>query len=337
MRAWEIGFLDGLNSWRRVDRDAPVPAYGQVLVRVHAVSLNYRDILLVTGRYGFSQARPDLIPVSDGAGVVIGVGPGVRRWREGDRVAGIFSQSWYGGAQVADAWETTLGGAVDGMLADQVVLDQEGLVRIPDHLNFAQAATLPVAGVTAWNALCGLKPLKSGEVVLTLGTGGVSVYALQLAKAAGATVIITSSSDAKLAQAKALGADHLINYRTNPDWDQAVRRLTDGRGVDHVIEVGGTGTIARSIAATRAGGVVSLIGVLAAGDPIDPVSILATSSIVRGVMVGSREHFEGLNAAMAANSLVPVVDRQFSFDDAPAALAYLASGSHFGKVVVTLD
>ncbi|WP_159980613.1 MULTISPECIES: NAD(P)-dependent alcohol dehydrogenase [unclassified Novosphingobium] len=336
MKAYEVGAMDGLSSWRQVERASPAPGLGQVLIRVKAVSLNYRDILIVNRQYGFSDPSPDLIPVSDGAGEVIGIGEGVTRWKLGDRVAGIFSQSWFGGAQVVDAWDTTLGGAVDGMLAEYVVLHENGLVRIPDHLTFAQAATLPVAAVTAWNALYGLKPLQPGQTVLTLGTGGVSIFAIQLARAAGARVIATSSSSAKLEKAKALGAHDVINYRETPEWHEEVRRLTAGRGVDHVIEIGGAGTIPKSIASTHAGGVVSLIGVLAQGEPLDPLSILGTSTVVRGIMVGSREMFEAMNAAISQHTIEPVIDQHFAFDQAKEALAALAKGEHVGKIVIDI-
>jgi NADPH:quinone reductase-like Zn-dependent oxidoreductase len=304
---------------------------------VRAVSLNYRDILLATDRYGFSTPTPDLIPVSDGAGEVAAVGEGVIRYAVGDRVVGIFSQSWQGGEQVAEDWNSALGGGVDGMLAEYVVLDQSGVVKVPDYLTFEEAATLPVAAVTAWNALYGLKSLRPGQIVLTLGTGGVSIFAIQLAHAAGARVIATSSSDDKLKRARSLGANETINYRSTPEWQDEVRLLTNGRGVDHVIEIGGVGTLARSIASIRAGGVVSLIGMLAAGQPIDPLSILGTGAIVRGVMVGSRETFIQLNEALSLHKIKPVIDRVFSFDEAKAALHYLNQGDHVGKVVIRID
>ncbi len=337
MRAYEVGTQDGLASWKLVDRADPIPAHGQVLIRVHAVSLNYRDVMIVNKQYGFSEQTPDMIPVSDGAGEVVAVGEGVTRWKTGDRVAGIFAQGWQGGVQTDDAWATALGGAVDGMLAEQVVLDQAGLVRVPDHLSWEEAATLPCAGVTAWNALNGLIPLMTGETVLALGTGGVSIFAVQLAAAAGARVIVTSSSDAKLEKAKALGAHETINYRTTPEWQDEVKRLTDGRGVDRVIEVGGTGTIPRSIAATRPGGIVALIGLLAKGEPLDPLSILGTGAIVRGIMVGSREMFEDMNRAIALHRIQPVIDRVYGFDEAKDALAALARGEHVGKIVIRID
>ena len=336
MRAYEIGTLNGLGSWRLVEKSSKPLGLGQVRIRVHAVSLNYRDILLVTGRYGFSNPTPDLVPVSDGAGEVIEVGEGVTRWQVGDRVVGIFSQSWLGGSQVRDAWDTTLGGAVDGMLAEEAVLHENGLVRVPDSLSFDEAATLPVAAVTAWNALYGVKPLLPGQTVLALGTGGVSVFAIQLAAAAGARVIATSSSDAKLTQAVAIGATDTINYRTHPDWENEVLRLTGGDGVDHVIEVGGAGTMPKSVASSRPGGVVSLIGLLADGEAMNPLSILASGAIVRGIMVGSREMFEQLNACIERNNIRPVIYRSYGFEEAPEALVQLNKSQHVGKIVINI-
>ena len=336
MRAYEIPAADGLESWRAVERPDPEPGRGQVLVRMHAASLNYRDLLIARGQYPFAVDLGQLIPLSDGAGEVVAVGPGVRRFKGGERVAAIFSQSWLGGAQVADVWETSLGGAIDGVLAEFQVFDEEGLVTLPGHLDFEGGACLPCAAVTAWNALYGLKALKAGETVLTLGTGGVSIFAIQFAHAAGARVIATSSSDEKLERAVALGADETINYRTHPDWETEVARLTDGQGVDHVVEVGGTGTLPRSIASTRPGGHIGLVGLLAQGEPIDPLAILGASCSVRGVMVGSREMFEAMNRAVALHGLKPVIDRCFDFDEATKALAYLAEGAHVGKVTVRI-
>jgi len=337
MRIYEIGSLNGLDSWQRAERPRPSVGRGQVLIRVHAVSLNYRDILLATGRYRYSTYVPSLIPVSDGAGEVVEIGDGVREFTIGDRVAGIFSQSWQGGDQVLEDSSTTLGGAVDGMMAEYALFDQSGVVKLPDYLTYEEASTLPVAAVTAWNALYGLKPLRPGQTVLTMGTGGVSIFAIQLAHAAGARVIATSSSENKLARARILGADETINYLSTPEWQVEVLRMTDGRGVDHVIEIGGAGTLARSIASTRPGGVVSLIGLLAAGDTIDPLPILTRGPIVRGVMVGSRETFVQLNAALTYHKLKPVIDSTFGFNEANAALHYLDKGAHVGKVVICID
>jgi NADPH:quinone reductase-like Zn-dependent oxidoreductase len=336
MRAYEMSAAEGLDSWSLVERPAPEPGRGQVLVRMRAASLNYRDLLIAQNRYPFAINLDRLIPVSDGAGEVVAVGEGARRFKGGERVAGIFSQSWLGGAQVDDMWQTALGGAIDGVLAEYQVFDADGLVRLPDGLSFEEGATLPCAAVTAWNSLYGCKPLKAGETVLALGTGGVSVFAIQFAKAAGARVIATSSSDAKLEKAKALGAHETINYTTHPDWEREVRRLTGGAGVDHVVEVGGTGTLPRSIASTKAGGHIGLIGLLAEGEAIDPLAILGASCLVRGVAVGSREMFEDMNRVIALHDIKPVVDRTFAFEEAPAALAALAEASHVGKIVIRI-
>jgi len=337
MKAYHLGALDGLESWRLVDVPERVPGHGQILIRVHAVSLNYRDVVIANGHYPFPAPTCDMIPVSDGAGEIIGVGPGVRGWKVGDRVAGIFSQSWQGGRQPDDAWITTLGGAVDGMLAQQVVLDQSGLVRVPAHLTWEEAATLPCAGVTAWNALNGLGTLKAGDTVLALGTGGVSIFATQLAAAAGARVIVTSSSDVKLKRAKVLGAHDLINYRTTPDWHKEVLRITEGRGVDRVIEIGGSGTIAQSIGSVRPGGVIALMGLLAEGEPVDPGAILMAGAIVRGIMVGSREMFEDMTRSIGLHRLRPEIQRVYAFSQARTALADLAKGQHVGKLVIRVS
>jgi NADPH:quinone reductase-like Zn-dependent oxidoreductase len=336
MKAFELPAPAGLDSWTLVDRDCPRPGRGQVLVKMCAASLNYRDILVVTGRSGSGASPKNLVPVSDGAGQVVEVGAGVTRVAPGDRVAGIFVQTWLGGAQPADARNNALGGSIDGVLAEYRVFEENGLVKVPDHLSFEEAATLPCAAVTAWNALYGLKSLQPGQTVLTLGTGGVSTFAMQFAHAAGARVICTSSSDAKLAKARSLGATDSINYTTHPDWDAEVRALTGGRGVDCVIEVGGAGTLLRSIKSTVPGGVVTLIGRLSAGSSVDPMTILGASCIVRGVFVGSRELFEAMNRAVAFHQIHPVIDHVFDFDTAKEALAYLHSGSHVGKVVIRI-
>lgn len=337
MRVYEIAAPEGMDSWRAAERPEPKPGRGQVLVRIHAASLNFRDLLIVNGLYPFAVNYGALVPLSDGAGEIVAVGPEVRRFKGGERVAGIFAQSWLGGEQVSDAWHTSLGGAIDGVLADYQVFDEDGLVTLPDHLSYEGAASLPCAAVTAWNSLYGLKPLRAGQTVLTLGTGGVSIFAIQLARAAGARVIATSSSDDKLEKTRALGAHETINYRTHPKWEKEVLRLTDGVGVDHVVEIGGTGTLQRSIASTKAGGHIGLIGLLAQGTAIDPLAILAGSNILRGVMVGSREMFEAMNQVIALHKIQPVIDRTFGFDEAKAALGYLAQGSHVGKVVIRLD
>lgn len=336
MRAYEIGERDGLDTWIPVERNEPQPAAGQVAIRVHAASLNFRDVLLANRGYGFPVASARTIPVSDGAGEIIAVGDNVTRWKVGDRVAVNVVQNWIGGRQPDDAFLHMLSGARDGMLADVVVQDASAVVAIPEHLSFIEASTLPIAAVTAWNALYGLKPLLPGQTVVTLGTGGVSIFALQIASAAGARVIATSSSDEKLERARSLGTTDTINYRTIPDWDQEVRRLTNGVGADHVIETGGKGSLARSIASTRSGGIVSLLGV-PPGETIDATGLLMSSAVLRGMNVGSLEMFEGLNAFVTRTRLRPVIHRVFAFEESKRALHALAEGSHMGKIVIDVS
>lgn len=316
--------------------DLADPGPGQVLVRVRAASLNYRDLLMAQGLYNPKQPLP-LVPLSDGAGEVAAVGKGVTRVKVGDRVAGIFTQAWLGGAFDPEYWRTsTLGGPLPGMLAPYNTLSENGVVPIPEHLSFEEAATLPCAAVTAWNALVSGN-LQAGDTVLVQGTGGVSLFALQFARLMGARVIATSSSDEKLARVKAMGASDGINYKQTPDWDVPVRALTENKGVDHVVEVGGAGTLPRSLQAVHAGGRISLIGLLTAAQgapPIDPLPILRHAIQVQGILVGSREMFEAMNRAITLHKLRPVIDRVFEFDQAPDAFGYLQSGAHFGKVVI---
>lgn len=318
------------------EAEIPKPQRRQVLVRMRAASLNYRDLLIATGRYGRAVIRPGLVPLSDGAGEVAEVGPDVTRVAVGDRVAGIFHQAWLGG-EISDAIRgSALGGDLDGVLAEYVLFEQEGLVHLPPHLSFEEGASLPCAGVTAWNALFGGRRVQPGDTVLTQGTGGVSVFAIQFAHAAGARVIGTSSSDEKLERARALGLSDGINYRTTPEWDQEVWRLTGKRGVDHVVEVGGPGTLPRSLRAVRMGGTVHVIGLLSGGGEIDPLVLIPRSATLRGVYVGSRELFEEMNRAITTTQMRPVVDRIVAFEDAREAYRHLESGAHFGKVVIRI-
>jgi NADPH:quinone reductase-like Zn-dependent oxidoreductase len=327
MKAWRFVNGFGVDSLRLVELPELVPGFGQAVVQVRACSLNFRDLVVAKGGYGRAVKTP-LIPLSDGAGEVIAVGPGVTRVKAGDRVCGIFMQKWIDGPPDDEKAASALGGAVDGMMAERVCLDADGLVAIPAHLSFEEAATLPCAAVTAWNALFDSGGVKPGESVLTLGSGGVSVFAIQFARMAGARVIATSSSDEKLERLRAMGADERINYRTTPEWDKVAR------GVDHVIEVGGAGTLARSLKAVRRGGHIALIGVLSGGGEIDPRPILMRSIRVQGIYVGSREMFEAMNLAIGRGGLKPVIDRVFPAEGLPEALGYLASGAHFGKVCV---
>ncbi len=325
-----------ISSLTLVECNEPEPAAGQVLIRVHATSLNYRDHAVVSGKYFGGVLSRDTVPLSDGAGEVAAVGPGVSRFSVGDRVIGNFFQGWVDGIP-NPATMNALGSPADGMLAEYVVLDQEGLVSCPSHLSYEEAATLPCAAVTAWNALVVSGRIQPGSTVLLLGTGGVSIFALQFAKISGASVIITSSDDAKLEKAKALGADAVINYKSTPDWDQEVLRLTDGKGVDHIVEVGGAGTLAKSFASIGFRGQISLIGVLSGRDgDTNPHPLMLKNASMTGIFVGSRAMFEEMNTAIAVNRMEPVVDRVFSFDETADAFGYQLAGKHFGKVVIAV-
>jgi len=333
MRAYRIHEMAGPEALKLEDLPDPRPGPGQILIRVRATSLNYRDLMAVKGQYSRNLPLP-LIPLSDGAGQVVEAGPGATKFRPGDRVAGCFMPAWVDGPPGEEAMKSALGGAVDGMLAELVALPESGVVKAPEYLNDEEVASLPCAAVTAWNALFEGEPLKPGETVLVQGTGGVSLFAIQLAKAAGARVIATSSSDEKLARAREMGASDGINYKTTPDWDVAARNLTDGQGVDRVVEVGGAGTLPRSIKATRPGGQIALIGVLTGGGQVDPMPLLMKSIRLRGIYVGSRAMFERMNRMLALHRIRPTVDRVFPFEQAAEAYKHLESGSHFGKVVI---
>ena len=335
MRLYRFPKAESIDDLTPDEAPTPVAQRGQVLLRMQAWSLNYRDLMVATGRYGIGGTRPNLIPLSDGAGEVVAVGDGVRRARVGDRVCPTFMQGWPGGEVIAEARQRALGGTTDGVLAEYVLVDQEDLVHIPPHLSYEEAATLPCAAVTAWNALFGERRLLPGETVLVLGTGGVSIFALQFAHAAGARVIATSSSTDKLARARALGASEGINYREVPEWHEAVRELTGGRGADYVVEVGGAGTLPRSVSAARIGGQVALIGVLTGGQ-IDPAPIMRRNITLRGIFVGSREMFEAMNRAITRHQIRPVIDRAFPFAQARDAFRHLQAAAHVGKVVISM-
>ncbi len=331
MRAFEIHEF-GIENLALVERDTPRPGPGEVLVKMSAASLNYRDYMVVTGTYNPKMRRP-MIPLSDGVGVVEELGPGVTRVRKGERVAGCFMQAWIDGPPSAEKSKSALGGGLDGVLREYAVFSQEGLVAVPRFLSDVEAACLPCAALTAWNALFENTRPVPGETVLLQGTGGVSTFALQFATAAGMRAITTSSDDEKLARAKELGADEGINYRTAPDWDEAVRKLTGGEGVDHVIEVGGGDTIARSLRAVRVGGLISVIGALSGGAAaVSPVSLLMNSLRLRGIYVGSRAMFERMNRAVELHQLKPVIDRTFAWTEAKEALTHMKSQKHMGKI-----
>lgn len=335
MKLYQLQNNTGLDALTLVERPDPQPGYGQIVVQVRAVSLNYRDLIIGKGQNP-AIAFP-VIPMSDGAGDVVAIGEGVTQVQVGDRVAGIFFQDWQAGEINKLIMKSALGGEIDGMFAEYVVLNQAGVVLLPAHLSYEEGATLPCAAVTAWHGLVSKGSLKAGDTVLTLGTGGVSIFAIQFAKLHGARAIVTSSSDEKLQRAKSLGADETINYKQNPDWEIEVHRLTNGVGVDRVVEVGGAGTLEKSIKAVRYGGRISLIGVLTGfAGQINPQPILGKSIALQGIYVGSREMFEAMNRAIAQSELKPVIDRVFPFAEARAAYDYLQSGSHFGKVVIRL-
>lgn len=337
MKAIAIQNRFGLDSLQPLDLPTPTPGPGQVLVRVKAASLNYRDLMTVTGHYNPKQPLP-LVPLSDGAGDVVAVGEGVERVKVGDRVAGTFFQNWVSGAPSKQAGWSSLGGPLPGMLAEYALLQGDGVVSLPKHLSYEEAATLPCAALTAWNALVVQGQVKAGDSVLVQGTGGVSIFALQFALLAGARVIITSSSDAKLERAKTLGAHETINYRTTPEWDKRVLELTDGQGVNHVVEVGGAGTLPKSLNAAAYEGHVSIIGVLTGvtAQDFDVIPILRKSLHVQGIYVGSREMFEEMNRAIALHKLKPVIDRTFAFTESQAAISTLEGASHFGKIVIRI-
>lgn len=323
----------GIDALKLLEKDVPKPGHKQVLVRMHAASLNYRDLLMIAGKYN-PHLRMPRVPFSDGAGVVEEVGPDVTRWKIGDRVLSTFFQQWRSGEVTPEAAKSALGGEIDGVLSEYVVFSEEGLVPIPDYLSFEEGSTLPCVGVTAWNALTS-GGLAAGDTVLTLGSGGVSVFAVQLATASGAQVIGTSGSDEKLARLKQLGIVSGVNYKTFPDWEKKVFELTGGRGVDRVIEVGGAGTLAKSMKAVRVGGHISLIGVLTGQTgEVNPLPAVMKAIRIQGIFVGSRAMFEALSRAMTAHRIKPVIDRVFAFHEVRDALRYQESQAHFGKVVV---
>ena len=333
MKAYQISAF-GVGKLEPVELPQPSPGPGQVLLRVHAVSLNYRDLLVVKGLYNPRMELPRIL-CSDGACEVVQAGAGVTRVKVGDRVAGIFMQNWIEGPLTTAKSKGALGGDVDGMLAEYVVLDEAGVVAIPEHLSYEEAATLPCAGVTAWQALTHAAKLKAGDSVLIQGTGGVSIFALQFAKLMGARVLGTSSSDGKIARAKTLGLDAAVNYRQQPEWARWAQEQTGGLGVDVVVEVGGAGTFNQSLKAARVEGTVAQIGVLTqATEPISPTPILHKQLHVQGIYVGSRAMFEEMNRAITLAKLKPVVDRVFGFEEGRAAFEYMESAGHVGKIVI---
>jgi NADPH:quinone reductase-like Zn-dependent oxidoreductase len=334
MKSYHTSLGAGIAGITMREHEMPKPGPLEVLVRVEATSLNARELMILRGYYPL-PIKPDVIPVSDGAGEVVAIGDGVARVKPGDRVAAALFPRWIDGRF---SWEyaAQTGGSLDGMLTEFAVVTEEAIVHIPEHLSFEEAATLPCAAVTAWNALTGARPPLPGETVLTLGSGGVSLFAIQFAKLAGARVIATTSSDEKAERLKALGADEVLNYLETPDWEVAVRELTGGRGADHIIEVGGAGTLEKSLKSAAAEGQIAIVGGLA--NQVSTIDIRAISSSVvtmRRIAVGSRTQFIAMNRAIAANRLRPVIDRVFPFADAIAAFRYYEAGRYFGKVVIS--
>jgi NADPH:quinone reductase-like Zn-dependent oxidoreductase len=334
MRSYEIQEYGGSSGLKLVERPLPEPDNYDVVVQIRATSLNYRDLIVLQGKY---DRNPTVgrVPLSDGAGEVVAVGSAVTKFKLGDRVAACFFQGWPAGRFSGEMHRTALGGPIDGVLTEQAKFHEDGLVHLPANYSFEEGATLPCAALTAWQSLIVRGELVPGETVLLLGTGGVSIFGLQIAKMSGAKVIITSSSDEKLERARQLGADAVINYQTTPEWGKAAANLAGHDGVDHVIEVGGAGTFLQSVRACRFGGKIGMIGILSGVEVKTEIfPIVHKSATVFGIYVGSREMFEELNRALEQSNVRPVIDKIFPFASAPEAFEYMASGSHFGKVVI---
>ncbi|MEP6946419.1 MAG: NAD(P)-dependent alcohol dehydrogenase [Acidobacteriota bacterium] len=334
MKVYEIEKF-GIEGLARVEREIPEPASNEVLVNLKAASLNFRDCMVVNGTYNPRMKLP-AVPFSDAAGEVVATGRSATKWKIGDRVMPIFAQRWYEGDSSEENRRTALGAGPhwNGVLREFAAFSEDAVVRVPAHLSYAEAATLPCAAVTAWNALVVSGKLKAGDTVLTLGTGGVSIFAVQIAKLFGARVISTSSSDEKIQRLKAIGADETINYRTTEAWDAEVLALTEERGVDHVVEVGGADTLPRSLNAVRVGCHIALIGALSGAGNFNPINVFMKSVRIQGIFTGSRAMFEDLNRAVNESKLKPVIDRVYEFDEVQDALRHMATGAHFGKIVI---
>jgi len=335
-RAYHIDAGKGIDTLKISTHPIPHPQRGELLIKVHATSLNYRDYMIASGKYP-AKCVPDLIPLSDGAGEVVEVAPDVTEFKVGDRVVGIFLPRYQGGDFTREKGSLALGGSAHGMLAEYVVLEASGVVPIPQHLSYEEAATLPCAGVTAWHALMDChRPVGPDQTVLTLGTGGVSLFAAQFAAAAGATVIITSSSDDKIEKCLKLGAKHAVNYKKHPQWSEEVNKLTAGNGVDHVIELGGSGTFEQSFSSVAYSGLVHEIGFLAPPGKADSMAriLVFKGCHLRGLYVGSRDHFIAMNKAITQHQIRPVIDKVFPFNQAKEAYHYLEQQKHIGKIVI---
>jgi len=334
MHAYQVDSADGISAIKRIEIDTPTAGDNEVLVKMKACSLNYRDLLITMGGYVRNDVRP-IIPLSDGAGEVVQVGKNVTQFKAGDRVMGNFFQHWNKGSIGDKGLNSALGGGINGVLSEYFVLQEEGTVKIPDHLSYSEAATLPCAATTAWHALTEVGDIQPGDTILLLGTGGVSIFGLQLAKAKGANVIITSSSDEKLQRATALGADHTINYKSVPEWQEKVLAITDGKGVSNVLEVGGAGTFEKSVACAKVNGTVSVIGILTGFDN-PTISLMTIFNLLRiqGIYVGSTAMLQDLCDFITAHKIYPVIDQEFKFEDSINAYNHMASAKHFGKIVI---
>lgn len=334
-QAYVLTQFNGPDGLRRRDIAAPAPGPGEVRVRVRAVSLNHRDLMVTQGDFA-AVTRQDLIIGSDAAGEVAEIGPGVSRFQPGARVIATFVPDWIGGAWVPSPGSYGRGMAVQGVMATEIVLREEELVPIPAHLNFEEAATLPCAAVTAWSALCAGQPPLPGESVLVQGSGGVSIFALQLAQIFGQHIVATSSSPEKIHIMNKLGAHDLVNYRTAPDWQHSVLAATNGLGVDRTVEIGGAATFAKSIAATRMGGRIAVVGLLT-GAPAPGAALFMRGLTLYPVRVGSRQDFEAMNRAISFHRLRPIIDQIFAFDEVIKAMKYLEQGQHVGKIVIRVQ
>ena len=335
MKVYEINEF-GIENLTLTERGEPKPEANEVKVKFHAASLNYRDLMMIKGQYNPKLKTP-LVPFSDGAGEVVEIGENVTKFKVGDRVTPIFMQGWIDGKIDYKKAKTALGGDLDGVLREFGTFNAESLVCIPDHFSYEEAATLPCAALTAFNALFESGGLKPDDTVLLQGTGGVSIFALQMASVLGCRIIITSSSDEKLERTKKLGATDTINYKTTEDWDKKVLDLTEKRGVDTIVEVGGAGTLQKSVNAAKTGGHIAVIGVLSGKGDFNPTAILMKAIRLQGIYVGSCQMFEAMNQMFCQHGhLKPVIDKTFAFDEVKDALKYMESGSHFGKIVVKI-
>jgi NADPH:quinone reductase-like Zn-dependent oxidoreductase len=333
MKVWEVGTQTGISSLRQVTRDEPITSTGHATIKVHASALNHRDLMITEKKYGGPKPE-NRVPLSDGAGEVIAVGEGVTNVKIGDRVIANMFAGWIDGPWVPGLFSADYGNTRDGWATERLSAPATSLAKVPDHLSWEEAATLSSAGVTAWNNLHVLGRMKAGDTVLVLGTGGVSIFGLQLAKAGGARVIVTSSSDDKLARAKALGADILINYKKTPDWEKEVMSATNGNGADIILETVGTGSLTKSLQAAAFCARIGLIGGLDSSQPPQVFPLVAKNAILGGITVGSVKMLKDMLACIAAVKLKPVVDKVFAFDDMPKAYEYLDGASHLGKVVI---